>query len=239
MACLLSPLYYTKHDFSIQESHQYYWCMSHLHFNGHIDIVHHENIWYLTDICRWLRRCKLTDCRGDTNFCHHRIMIQNTWLYIPHTLFYHWNCCVINIPRLHICWLIFLRPSVMRSDRKWVQEMRYRPLLWWRWPSWDCMMHPQHSPIFFLFLHQQIFQIFFVSSSLMIIHPLWPLLGWSIQCFLQSGIFSHNHCRWCGQSFFGGFLFLFCFTFIIPGLPCWVNISLFPTPWGWFCLLEL
>ena len=56
----LYPLGCTKRDLSIQEGHQYYWCMLLLSCNVHVDISHKEHVWCLTDIfvdesvARWL-----------------------------------------------------------------------------------------------------------------------------------------------------------------------------------------
>ena len=61
---------------------------------------------------------------------------------------------------------------------------------------------------FVLLLHKEVcYPIIPVSYSWIFMHPIWDLFGWSIHSFSHSDIFYHNHCRWWGQGFFGGFVY--------------------------------
>ena len=87
--------------------------------------------------------------------------------------------------------------------------MGHHPILWWGCPSWDCTIHPQHKPTFFvLLLHQgACSHILLASSSWMLLHSLWVLSVWIIPCLPHSDLFLHNNCSWCDQGFFRVFVY--------------------------------
>ena len=99
--CWLYPLGYTRHDLINQGDRQFCWCRLHLYFSGHVDIVHQENFWYLTDIFHWWRRCMLIDYREGTNFHQLLILLQQIGWYLPHTLRWSFICCVRTLLWFH------------------------------------------------------------------------------------------------------------------------------------------
>ena len=143
--CWLSPFGCTKQDFSIQEVHQSCWCILLFHCSGHVDDLNQEHIWCLTDMFRWRKRCMLTDCWGGTPFHQYRIFLQHTGWYCPHALCWHYSCCARTIIGIHLCCSPSTILTPMSSDRTLVQAMAYHPIFWWLFPSWDYMMHFQHS----------------------------------------------------------------------------------------------
>ena len=86
IGCWLSPLDCTKQDLSIHEGHQYYLCMLHLHWNGHVNISCQEHLWCLADIYHWWRHCMLTDFWESTNFHQYRLILQQPGWYRPRAL---------------------------------------------------------------------------------------------------------------------------------------------------------
>ena len=62
--------------------------------------------------------------------------------------------------------------------------------------------------VFVILLQQWVCsRIFLASSSWILMHSLWYFSVWIIHCFLHSDFFIHNHCRWCDQGFFWGFVY--------------------------------
>ena len=50
---------------------------------------------------------------------------------------------------------------IMIYKKTWSQEMGYHPIIQWGFPSRDCMINPQHSPMFFVvLLHRGDFSIY-------------------------------------------------------------------------------
>ena len=144
-------------------------------------------------------------------------MLQQSGFYLPHILFWHCVCCERTLIDIYFWWVTSEIIAVIISDR---DEL-------WQWeiiPSFGGDAH--HETTWFilnihLFLVLLIYQgdcshIFLVWSSWMLLNPLWDLFLCSIHCFPHRGIYSHNHCRWCGQFFFWVFFLLFCFAFLIP-----------------------
>ena len=163
----------------------------------------------------------LTDCLEGTNFHQYRILMQHTECYLPHVLCFHYICCARTILGIYLWWDPYERIPLMRSGITWTHDMGDHPILLWGWPSWHCMMRPQHQPLYFaLLLHREACsQILLVSSSWILMHPLWALSIWSIHCLLNSVLSLHNHCRWCGKGFLVFLFLLFGFDFIIPNFP--------------------
>ena len=114
-----------------------------MNFIGHIDIAHQRYLWCLTYILCWRKCCMLTDYWGCTNFRRYRLLLQQPWWYLPHTLCFHFVCCVRTILGIYLWWDPYARFPVMRSDITGAQYMGYHLIIWWVYPSWDCMMHPQ------------------------------------------------------------------------------------------------
>ena len=173
--CWLPPLGYTRKDFSIQVGHQYCWCKLLLCCNVHFGIVHQDHIWYLTDIFHWRRHFMLIDCQKGTNFHQCRILIHNPGWYLPHALCWCCVCCVKTFLRIHQLWVPSAKILVMRSSKTQFQEIGGHHIPHWGCPSWDCMMHPHHWPMFFVILLHQggCYHIFLASFFWMLLHPIW------------------------------------------------------------------
>ena len=128
-----------------------------------------------------------------------------------------------KFPWIHQLFVTSARLLVVRSVKTWFQNMVGHPIPCWGCSSWYCMMHPQHLPIFCLLFHQEVCShILLVSSSWMLLCPLWDFLVWSIHCFPHSGSFPPNNCRWCGQFSFEVFYFT---IFIRLGNPHFSTLS--------------
>ena len=99
--------------------------------------------------------------------------------------------CTIIFLGIYMWWVLSEIFLVVRSVKTWVQEMVYHPILRWVLPSWDYMMHPEHSPIFFVLLFRKgvCYHIFLALYYLILLHPLWDFSVWRIHCFLNSDIF--------------------------------------------------
>ena len=90
------------------------------------------------------------------------------------------------------------------------------------------------TDVFVILLHQEAcFQIFSVVSSLILINTFKDFFAWSIHYFPHSGLFHHNHCRWCGKSFFGLVVLLFPLPSSYQVFPIWVKTSWFMILWDW------
>ena len=74
--------------------------------------------------------------------------------------------------------------------KTWVQEMVYNTITQWVWPSWDCMMHHKHSPIFVvLILHQgaclYIFPLLHFFGYICIFFELFLCRLFSVSCIVK------------------------------------------------------
>ena len=209
MRCWLYPSDCTKHHLGIQEGHQYYLCMSHLYWNGHVNIFRQEHLWCLTDTFRWnIIACRLiiektpilsiTDSADADRMLHHtRIILE---LISPRGNDY-WDSSVLA----YIC--------KTNCDEVWQNTSPGYGISSNYLVGMPIMILNDVSSTFtnvlLLLLHKMFcFQILLVPFSWMLLYPLWYLLGWRTRCFLHKILLIHNHCRWCVQGSFGNFAFL-------------------------------
>ena len=185
------------------------WCVLLLRFSLHIVIVHQGHIWYFKDTFHWWRHSMLIDYLEGTNFHHFGILMLHPVWYLLHAFFWHCVCCVKTFIWIHQWWVTSAIFLVVGYVTTWVQEMVGHHIHWWGCPSWDCMMYHHHWTIFFVLLLRQGARshIFLVSFFWILLHPLWFFSAYIILCFLHSELFLCNHCRWCGQYLFRGFVF--------------------------------
>ena len=175
----IPPLGYTRHYFSIQVGHQFCWCKLLLNCSGHVYIFCQEHLLCLTDIFHLWRGCMFIDFQYDTNFHKLWLLLHHPVWYIPHELCWYCVCWAIKLPGIYLWWFPSGVLLVMRYGKIWVQDMGDNPITMWECPSWDSMMHPQHSPMFFaLLLHQGRGSHIFLHLSFQII--LHPLLDFSL-----------------------------------------------------------
>ena len=170
--CWLSPLGCTIQYFSIQEVHKYCWCVLLLYFSGHVDIFHQEYLWCLIDNFHWLKCCKLAGFWEGTIFSQYFLHMQQPGWYLLISLCWYWFYWDRTLLGTYLWWVPYARLLVMRSLITWYQEMGYHPIIWRWWSSWDCMMHPWHSPVFLfsppsgsLFPHFPCFVFMYDSTS--------------------------------------------------------------------------
>ena len=142
--CCLSPLGCNRQYFSIQGGHQSCWCKLLMHCILNVDIFHQGYLWCLTYISYWWRCCMLIYFQEGTNFNKYRLLLKQPGWYISYTLCWRFVCCARTIIGFYQWWVTSSRIFVMRSGKSLVQEMGGHTIPRWGWPSWDCMMHPQH-----------------------------------------------------------------------------------------------
>ena len=147
IGCWISPLGYNRQEFSIQGGHQYCWCKLLLNWSVHLGIVHHKH-----------HRC-LTEIYIDEGVASWFI-VKNTPIFINTGLF-----CSIQYVIFHTCYVgitfvaweqlleliydgLHLKYFLWWGLEKWFQDMGDHPIPRWGCPSWDCIMHSQHSPFF-------------------------------------------------------------------------------------------
>ena len=177
----------------------------------------------------------LINFREGTNFYQFRILLQQPGWYLPHALHWHCLCCLIMLLWFYQLQALYVRLILLRSDRARVKGVGGNPIPRWGFPAWDCIMHIEHLPIFFVLLHQGACSHIFLDS----------FSGWFCVLFeffmcISLPLFLHIHCRWFGQGLFGVSAYcIFVSPSSSPVFPRCANISLFLTPLDWYFLLEL
>ena len=211
-------LVYTRQDLSIQGGQQSCWCKLVLYYSGHVDIVNHEHLLCLTYIFYWWRHCMLIYCQEDTNFHQYWLLIHQPGWYLPHTLC--WNCVCYTRTLLGIYLLLVpsARLLVMRSGRTLFKDMGDCPIPRWRWPSWDCMIHTQRSPVF-LFSSSITglvprFSLRHISEWFCILFALCMCRAFTV--YHLATLFYTINAGDVIKVFPGDLFILFCLTFIIP-----------------------
>ena len=151
--CWISHLTYNKQDLSIHRGHQYFCCNLLLYCSGYVYILNKEHLCCLKyisideGVLCWLILDMLS-------------IVINFWFWysilggISHMHSWDFICCAIKLIGIYLWWVPSVRLIVMKFVKIWYRYIGDHTILWWGFLSWDCMMHPQHSPmIFFLLLH--------------------------------------------------------------------------------------
>ena len=135
----------------------------------------------------------------------------------PRAIFWCCVCCPRTLLGLYLLGVPSAIILVVRSRKTLSQDMGDHPILHWGWPSWDFIIHPQHSPTFFSFSIRRLVPIFSLLSfpeCLCIIFELFLCGAFIFSCIVTffSTIVSGDMVKF----YLGGLFILFCFTFVIP-----------------------
>ena len=161
--------------------------------------------------------------------------------YIPHTLCWFCVCCAIIIFGLYMWWVPCSILFVRSFGKTWAQDMGYYPILWWGCPSWDCMIHTQHSLT--ILLSSSIrgivtrFYLLHLPKCFYILFNLCMCGAFTVSLIVT---FFYTILADDAIKVYSEFLFIFfCLTFIIPSFPLCANIRWLLTTWDWNILLWL